>query len=457
MMIYSVLSLRSNNYRYLSTCSCCLEAQMASVPNFGRNIFRKNGVLFDDIYGLSESMAIEESSRFQYGDECSDKGEGNSIVYFANSVIYEGPIDNDKFNGNGSLTIDGNLYYEGEFKNNKFHGKGKLHSFYGDIYEGDFVNGCAEGMGKVKWEGGFSYEGTFKENMIDGWGTYKFADGSTYVGNYNMGMRSGRGILTIKYDNIEYKLSSLEWTFDIIEGVGGISDSINNRSYSGGMRTFFKLSQPGVFHFTPHGKGSIVDKGCTEVFSGEFVNGLRNGEGMGFYPNGIRRFYGTFKNNMHHGKGICYNKEGKIVYNGNFHRNRRHGEAWVYHYDDKQNEIYREYSNFKYDRRFGKSTSTDSNFKTDVRYYYHNELVSAKKFSELDEETQKILGPEQCPISQCGFSESEEEITKLSCGHTFHTDHLFKWLESNESCPMCRSIDIFKVADEEPGPKKRKV
>ena len=136
-------------------CSCCLEAQMASVPNFGKNIFRKNGVLFEDVCGLDKSMAIEESNRFQYGDECSDKDEGNSTVYFDNNIIYEGPIVNDKFNGKGTLTIDGNPYYEGEFKDNKFHGKGHLHSFYGDVYEGDFIDGCAEGNGKVQWHGGF--------------------------------------------------------------------------------------------------------------------------------------------------------------------------------------------------------------------------------------------------------------------------------------------------------------
>ena len=83
-------------------------------------------------------------------------------------------------------------------------------------------------MGKVQWHGGFSYEGSFKENMINGWGTYKFGDGSIYVGNYDMGMRSGQGDLTIKYTGIEYKVSSLNWNFDYIEGEGGISDNISD-------------------------------------------------------------------------------------------------------------------------------------------------------------------------------------------------------------------------------------
>ena len=456
-MIFSSLSLRSNNYRYLNVCSCCLEAQMASVPNFGKNIFRKNGVLFEDVCGLNESMAIEESSRFQCGDECSDKAEGNSTVYFTNNVIYEGPIVNDKLNGKGTLTIDGNPYYEGEFKDNKFHGKGHLHSFYGDVYEGDFLDGCVEGMGKVQWHGGFSYEGSFKENMINGWGTYKFGDGSIYVGNYDMGMRSGQGDLTLKYTGIEYKISSLNWNFDYIEGEGGISDNINANSFFGGMRTYFRFSDPGVFHFVPHGDGCVVDGESAELFSGKFVNGLKNGKGKAYYHNGNRRFFGTFKNNMYHGKGICYNEDGNVVYDGNFNRNRRHGEGWLYHYDDKQKEISREFSNFKYDRRFGKSTSTDSNLKTNVRYFYHGEPVSANKFSDFDEEKQKTLSSDKCPISQCDFSDSKEKITSLSCGHTFHTECLFEWLKTNESCPICRSKDMFNEADEEPDSKKRRV
>ena len=459
-MYHRNISLVSNNYRYnLRVCTCCIEAQKGKVKNFEKNIFKKNGVLFEDVLGLTKSMAIEESSKFKYGDEYSDKGDDISVAYFDNELVYEGPIVDDKLNGHGKLTIDGNIYYEGDFKDNQFHGEGKLHSFYGDLYEGQFFEGSAQGTGKVQWQGGNSYEGLFKENLIDGWGTYNFASGSYYEGNHKEGMRDGSGTLTLKYPNVEYKLSSYHWRFDYIQGEGHISDSIKPYTYVGGIRTCFKFSQPGVFYFIPHGNAFIMDEDKSEIFSGEYKNGARNGKGKAYYSNGNRKFFGTFVDNKYQGKGIYYNENGNVLYEGDFNKHQLHGKGWFYHYDDNQKEISKEFASFKSGRRHGKSSRTDCDLKTKVEYYFHGKVVNSNSFGNLNDEKKENISCDNCPICQNRFQDCKQKITELSCGHTFHTNCLFDWLDKKESCPICREEDIFRVPDEEPEPeaKRRKV
>lgn len=40
-------------------------------------------------------------------------------------------------------------------------------------------------------------------------------------------------------------------------------------------------------------------------------------------------------------------------------------------------------------------------------------------------------------------AEPEERNFKLSCSHQFHSACIFRWLQQNEKCPICRSIDPY--------------
>ena len=88
---------------------------------------------------------------------------------------------------------------------------------------------------------------------------------------------------------------------------------------------------------------------------------------------------------------------------------------------------------------FGKSTITDSkHLKSDVNYYYGNNIVS-KKLKLKDSNLQD----EKCPICQCNYRNNDLITDLPNCGHTFHSECLFKWLDTNETCPMCISDNLF--------------
>lgn len=62
--------------------------------------------------------------------------------------------------------------------------------------------------------------------------------------------------------------------------------------------------------------------------------------------------------------------------------------------------------------------------------------------------TAKQLMIDDCPICLSEFN--ERECVKLIpyCGHVFHPRCLDTWLDSHVSCPLCRSAQLFKRADE---------
>ncbi|KAL8496483.1 hypothetical protein ACS0TY_020262 [Phlomoides rotata] len=62
--------------------------------------------------------------------------------------------------------------------------------------------------------------------------------------------------------------------------------------------------------------------------------------------------------------------------------------------------------------------------------------------------TAKHLMIDDCPICLCEFH--ERECVKLIpyCGHVFHPRCLDTWLASHVTCPLCRSAELFKRAEE---------
>ena len=47
---------------------------------------------------------------------------------------------------------------------------------------------------------------------------------------------------------------------------------------------------------------------CQLIFEGEYLNGIRNGKGKEYYPNGKLKFEGEYLNGKRTGKGIKYDK-----------------------------------------------------------------------------------------------------------------------------------------------------
>lgn len=45
----------------------------------------------------------------------------------------------------------------------------------------------------------------------------------------------------------------------------------------------------------------------------------------------------------------------------------------------------------------------------------------------------------ECSVCQDNM-ESNENVLRLSCCHSFHTDCIMTWLNKNNNCPMCRHV-----------------
>ena len=123
---------------------------------------------------------------------------------------------------------------------------------------GNFRNG----HGRMDWSDGASYVGEWELGYANGHGTFIDCLGNKYVGTFKMSMAHGRGT----YTNTMGAIYEGEWRYDM-----------------------------------QHGKGAEKWMGSNSFFTGEFVDGLRNGIGTWVHKN--KRYEGHWKNNMMDGHG----------------------------------------------------------------------------------------------------------------------------------------------------------
>lgn len=55
--------------------------------------------------------------------------------------------------------------------------------------------------------------------------------------------------------------------------------------------------------------------------------------------------------------------------------------------------------------------------------------------------------PDICVICQ-GEYENDELIGGLHCRHEYHVECIKKWLQQNNSCPICKAVAISETVDE---------
>ena len=81
--------------------------------------------------------------------------------------------------------------------------------------------------------------------------------------------------------------------------------------------------------------------------------------------------------------------------------------------------------------------------------YYEEERTSVPQCYRLKRDCQKCIGKKiedyvieenklDCECSICYEKHTTHSIVKLKCDHIFHKDCIYKWIENNPSCPLCR-------------------
>lgn len=428
-------------YRDLRICRCNYQYRVNINKNFEENYDKYVGVLFDSmslITSLVEDESIQNSSEFLNMD--LKEKENIYLVNFKNNIQYVGEVINDKLEGLGKIIINDSLYYIGEFKNNLFDGKGILKSNFGDNYNGEFKKGCVSGEGKVMWLNGNYYEGNFEDNLFEGTGKICYYNGDCFNGIFNKGKKHGFGNFIGYCAGSKLEVKDMNWyKGNLLHFVGEIKISNINMSegkrkeivYKGMIKSTYFLNLRRISIY-PHGIGTLhYDKDLYYV--GEFLQGQKHGEGTQNFSDGI--YKGEFQRNRKHGAGKIYNKDEKLIFEGIFYSGRKHGPCWVYNNDKT------EFITYKLGKKFGKSSYVDSNFKPVINYYNGDTIVS-KKVKDLEEEA--TLLEDSCSICFDKFKKSDHVSKLYKCGHVFHSQCLFSWLKTKDSCPLCREKEIFK-------------
>ena len=245
-------------------------------------------------------------------------GIGKAI--FRDGNTYEGDWVNGIMHGKGEYRWRDGATYIGSFEENEMTGQGRLVWPDGSVYEGHFVRGVRHGEGTMKltslpsfYQGGWCngkrqgkgilyYDGEEKQSYYDGeWqsgkrhgsGTLCYASGNTYVGEWQNDTKSGRGKMSWKSLNEVYEGN---WADD--------------KPWGSGEHVW--LGERAEF--------AVTERQMCNRYTGEFVNGLRCGQGTFFFSNGSR-YIGQFKNNQKHGQGVYSFPDGR-VYEGPFVEDR---------------------------------------------------------------------------------------------------------------------------------------
>lgn len=159
---------------------------------------------------------------------------------------------------------------------------------------------CKNGFGKYDF--GFAiYEGNFKADKPNGQGTMDYGGGEKFVGNFKNGQEDGDGILykknvptNVTYSNGKAKIREVQVV------IGGNAPTV-----------------PGCVQGDCYNGFGIVKFDSGNRYEGNFVNGIKSGEGKFYFASGDI-FTGTFKDNIYTTGLYNYGKEA-MTFEGKFY------------------------------------------------------------------------------------------------------------------------------------------
>ncbi|XP_067286158.1 radial spoke head 10 homolog B isoform X2 [Pseudorasbora parva] len=235
--------------------------------------------------------------------------------------------------------------YEGDKCGEMFHGEGVAYFQGGHIYKGSFSHGLMHGSGEYIWSDGLKYQGDFKLNVPMGKGTYTWLDGSTYEGEVHRGVRHGVGVYKCFKTTTVYRG---QWYLGKRQGQGVMyynrestswykGDWVNNRREGWGKRCYpsGNVYEGQWRNNVRHGEGTMRWVQFDQQYGGQWVDGIQNGRGThtwfckrgpcSQYPR-MNEYTGEFVQGMRHGQGKFSYASG-AVYSGEWKHDKKHGQG----------------------------------------------------------------------------------------------------------------------------------
>ena len=282
------------------------------------------------------SLPIITSKGQFYGNFRNDKPHYGTLVVSSQGLgfTYHGPLHLSKPHGrSGTLVKPSGYKYVGDFMNGHFHGHGieyEEKKVGGGTYEGSFVDGVRQGFGtytirkpstrgqnnkNIREEGyigKYFYKGRWHGNQKQGDGEELIHGREFYKGQFHMNLRHGFGSLSFINDE-EKDLEATE---------SQISDGVVNESNKADEQSFVVVKAEGQWragkpldgtngwtlvarngdvysgfasNFIPQGHGIMQYKN-QDVYTGQWRDGKRNGEGMFISADGREEYIGQWIN-----------------------------------------------------------------------------------------------------------------------------------------------------------------
>lgn len=213
--------------------------------------------------------------------------DGNSVYSYYHGTFYDGGIVGKgefSYADGTSVEMSNITWLDSQTRNN-------------GTYTGMLVAGEYIGYGIYTWDNGDIYQGEFKNNWINGYGVYKYHDDKIfkeYSGEWIDGVRNGHGTM---------------WYAE--------TDADERDKYTGGW-----------LNGDRHGNDSTLIWKSGAVYTGDYENNLRNGEGKMTFSSG-NVYDGSWKAGKENGYGVYTWKD-----NDTYREYRGDWKDGEYHDDD---------------------------------------------------------------------------------------------------------------------------
>jgi len=313
---------------------------------FCNNLRDGEGAIVKNVYlpFIRSKVVPNEVPRF-YGTYRNDSPYNGTLI-IPGCYTYHGPFLNSFPHGDdGTIVHSSGLKYEGSFRDGSHHGQGietEADFEGGGVYKGQFISGLRQGYGTyiIQPHGGgdeddsseksdehsgeenvaqlhifYKYQGQWNDNRRQGEGEETTSSGEIYQGQFNSNERHGYGMLSFPRPDFKNKESTTPtrnittpdsskvvvsaegiWRAGVpLDGTYGWTLTYEN----GDVYTGF------ASNFVPFGYG-VKRHGNRDIYSGEWKDGNREGEGVFIAANGREEFIGTWKDDK-----IVPTKEGK--------------------------------------------------------------------------------------------------------------------------------------------------
>ena len=295
-------------------------------------------------------------------------GKGTFIEFFAtitSKIRYEGEFLNGEKNGKGKEYISGSLIFEGEYLNGKRHGKGKEYHgiLKGMKFEGTYLYGHRlkgkeyDYGGKLIFEGEYLYDlkwtgkeydenGKVLNEYKNGAGfiteiekDYRTMDVIKFVGEYKNGMKNGKGKeycndkLMFEGEYLNGKRSGKGKEYDYNGNLLFEGEYLDDKKWTGKVKEFSQgtLAFEGEYLKGKKWNGRRYD------FRGNFKSEMKDGSGVGeeyhskeYGPSKRICFSGEYLNGERNGEGREYDYDFGVIFDGKFLNGKRNGHGKVY-------------------------------------------------------------------------------------------------------------------------------